>query len=290
MERDVLPAQFSAGLHGLGLLRSWPFLDVDAAAVSLDRLEREAADRTRGSLDVLDTASGYAAWAESYDERVNPLFLAEQPAMRALLGSGSGHHALDAGCGTGRLSRMLADYGNEVTGVDTSEAMLERARANVPEGTFHVGSFLQLPFADASFDVVCCGLALTHIRPLHPAITELSRVLRDHGRLVLSDIHPFAVATGSHAFFRYSDGSRGVVRNELHWHGEYLDAFASAALRVQRCLEPRFSDDVLEAFIGKGGSPTAAAALEHLLGLPYVLIWECVRDASSNESQSATAG
>lgn len=180
MEHDVLPAQFSAGLHGLGLLRSWPFLDADSAALSLSDLEREAADRTRGTLDVLDTALGYSAWAESYDERVNPLLLAEQPAMSALLsGSSSGRDALDAGCGTGRLSRMLADNGHDVIGVDTSEAMLERARANVPEATFHVGSLLQLPFADASFDLVCCGLALTHVRPLRAAIAELSRVLRD---------------------------------------------------------------------------------------------------------------
>jgi SAM-dependent methyltransferase len=280
MERDVLPAQFSAGLHGLGLLRSWPFLDADAAAASLTELEREAADRTRGSLDVLDTASGYDAWAESYDERVNPLLLAEPPAMGVLMDGLRGGRALDAACGTGRLTRMLADHGHDVTGVDSSEAMLERARAKVPEATVHAGSLLHLPFADATFDVVCCGLALTHVGPLHPAISELSRVLRDRGRLLLSDMHPFAVATGSHAFFRYSDGSRGVVRNELHWHGEYLDAFASAGLRVRRCLEPRFSEVVLEAFIGKGGSPTAGAALAHLVGVPYVLIWECVRDTS----------
>ncbi len=201
--------------------------------------------------------------------------------MSAVMDGISSGQALDAACGTGRLSRLLVDHGHDVTGVDLSEAMLERARASVPEATFHVGSLQHLPFADGSFDVVCCGLALTHVSESLPAIAELARVLRDGGRLLLSDIHPVAVATGSHAFFRFADGSRGVVRNELHWHGEYLDAFAAAGLRVRRCLEPRFSQVVLEAFLGKGGSPTAGAALEHLLGLPYVLIWECVRDAST---------
>jgi ubiquinone/menaquinone biosynthesis C-methylase UbiE len=280
MERDVVPAQFTAGLHGLGLLRSWPFLDAGTAAARLSDLEREAGDRTRGSLDVLDTADGYAAWSSSYDTRVNPLVLAEQPAVSVLLDEVSAGRALDAACGTGRLSRLLADRGHDVTGVDLSAAMLERARANVPEATFRTGSLQQLPFADGSFDVVCCGLALTHVPLLEPAIAELSRVLVEGGRLLLSDMHPVAVATGSHAFFRYPDGSRGVVRNELHWHGEYLDAFAASGLRVRRCVEPRFSQLVLEAFVGKGGSPTAASALEHLLGLPYVLVWECVRAAS----------
>jgi ubiquinone/menaquinone biosynthesis C-methylase UbiE len=278
MERDVLPAQFTAGLHGLGLLRSWPYLEIDAAIASLTDLEREAGDRTLEPLDVLDTESGYTAWSTSYDERMNPLVMAEQPAMNALLDGITGGRALDAACGTGRLTRMLVDHGHDVTGVDASEAMLDRAHSNAPEATLQLGSLLQLPFPDASFDVVCCGLALTHVLLLQPAIAELARVLREGGRLLLSDVHPVAVATGSHAFFRYPDDSRGVVRNELHWHGEYLDAFASAGLRVRRCLEPRFSQSVLEAFTSKGRTP----ALVHLLGLPYVLVWECVRDTSSS--------
>lgn len=277
MERDVLPAQFTAGLHGLGLLRSWPYLEIDAAIASLTDLAREAGDRTLEPLDMLDTESGYTAWSTSYDERMNPLVMAEQPAMNALLDGITGGRALDAACGTGRLTRMLVDHGHDVTGVDASEAMLERAHSNAPEATLRLGSLLHLPFPDASFDVVCCGLALTHVLLLQPAIAELARVLRAGGRLLLSDVHPVAVATGSHAFFRYPDDSRGVVRNELHWHGEYLDAFASAGLRVRRCLEPRFSQSVLEAFTSKGRTP----ALVHLLGLPYVLVWECVRETSS---------
>jgi ubiquinone/menaquinone biosynthesis C-methylase UbiE len=280
MERDVLPSQFTAGLHGLGLLRSWPYLDVDAARTSLSDLEREARDRTLERVDILETSPGYTAWSPSYDERMNPLVLAEQPAMSALLDGIPSGRALDAACGTGRLTRMLVDHRHEVTGIDVSEAMLERARKNVPEATLRAGSLLDLPFPDASFDVVCCALALTHVLLLEPAIAELTRVLSAGGVLLLSDVHPVAVATGSHAFFRYPDDSRGVVRNELHWHGEYLDAFASAGLRVRRCLEPRFSQKVLEAFTSKGRTP----ALVHLLGLPYVLVWECVRETSSGES------
>ena len=281
MKRDVLPAQFTAGLHGLGLLRSWPYLELDAALAGLSDLEREARDKTLERLDVLDTAPGYAAWSSSYDDRMNPLVLAEQPAMSALLEGITNGRALDAACGTGRLTRMLIDHGHEVTGVDPSEAMLERARANVPEATLHAGSLLHLPFPDASFDVVCCGLALTHVLVLQPAIADSRACCAMGESSVLSDMHPVAVATGSHAFFRYPDDSRGVVRNELHWHSEYLDAFASAGLRVRRCVEPRFSQKVLEAFTSKGRTP----ALVRLVGLPYVLVWECVRDAPESRTE-----
>jgi ubiquinone/menaquinone biosynthesis C-methylase UbiE len=276
MERDVMPAQFEAGLHGLGLLRAWPFLDVDSAAARLSELEHVASDRTHGTLDVLDTAEGYAAWSATYDDRVNPLLIAEQPAISALLDGLPTGRALDVACGTGRLTRTLVDHGNDVTGVDPSDAMLSRARSSAPQVTYHRASFLRLPFPDASFDIVCCGLALTHAPLLHPAITEMARVLTHGGHLLISDVHPVAVATGAHAFFRHPDGSRGVVRNELRWHGEYLDAFATAGLRIRRCIEPRFSQEVLAAFASKGRSP----ALVHLLGLPLVLIWECERETA----------
>jgi ubiquinone/menaquinone biosynthesis C-methylase UbiE len=276
MEPDVMPTQFDAGLHGLGLLRAWPFLDVDSAAARLSDLEHLASDRTHETLDVLDTAEGYAAWSATYDDRVNPLLIAEQPAISALLDGLPTGRALDVACGTGRFTRLLLDHGDDVTGVDPSDAMLSRARSSAPQATYHRASFLRLPFPDASFDIVCCGLALTHVPLLHGAITEMARVLTDGGHLLISDVHPFAVATGAHAFFRHPDGSRGVVRNVLHWHGEYHDAFATAGLRVRRCLEPRFSKKVLDAFTGKGSSP----ALSHFVGLPYVLIWECVRNAA----------
>jgi ubiquinone/menaquinone biosynthesis C-methylase UbiE len=273
-QREVISAQFTAGLYGLGLLRSWPYLDAETAAERLAQLEHAAADPARELLDVLDTSPGYAVWAATYDTRVNPLLVAEQPTISTVLENVPPGRALDAACGTGRLTRVLLDAGHAVTAVDASDDMLSRARAVAPGATYRVASLQQLPFPDASFDVVSCGLALTHVDELRPVMNEFARVLVDGGRVITSDVHPVAVATGAHAFFRRPDGSRCVVRNAVHWHGEYLDAFADAQLRVGRCIEPRFSEEVLDAFVGRDG----ASALEHLIGLPCVLIWECIRE------------
>lgn len=272
MERDILSAQFIAGLHGLGLLRTWPFLEAESASPCLADLMAVSAERSHESLDVRDAVSGYDAWSATYDVRLNPLLMAEQPAIGAVIQSIPPGRALDAGCGTGRLTRLLADAGHEVIGVDTSESMLRRAQASTPNATFQRASFLDLPFPDESFNIVCCGLALTHTSELASAIAELARVLTRGGRLLISDVHPVAVATGAHAFFRLENGARAVVRNELHWHGEYVEAFAATGLRIRQCLEPRFSQEVLDAFLSKGSPP----ALAHLLGLPYALIWDCV--------------
>ncbi len=49
---------------------------------------------------------------------------------------------VELGCGSGITSRMLCDTGYDVIGVDISEALIEMARERVPEGEFHVGSFV----------------------------------------------------------------------------------------------------------------------------------------------------
>jgi SAM-dependent methyltransferase len=49
---------------------------------------------------------------------------------------------VDLGCGSGRLSRRVADAGHDVLGIDISPAMIALARRHVPGGRFHVGSIL----------------------------------------------------------------------------------------------------------------------------------------------------
>ena len=65
---------------------------------------------------------------------------------------------LDLCCGTGRMTRLLAERGYQLTGVDRSPAMLGIARRSVPAGTALIEAELpELPAADASFSaVVCC--------------------------------------------------------------------------------------------------------------------------------------
>ena len=104
-------------------------------------------------------------------------------------------------------------------------------------------------------------LALTHTSELASAIAELARILTRGGRLLISDVHPVAAGHRRARAFFGSRTARAVVRNELHWHGEYVEAFAATGLRVRQCLEPRFSQEVLEAFVSKGSPP----ALAHLL-------------------------
>jgi demethylmenaquinone methyltransferase / 2-methoxy-6-polyprenyl-1,4-benzoquinol methylase len=99
-----------------------------------------------------------------------------------------GDRVLDACCGTGDLALAAAAEGGQVTGLDFSPAMLERAARKSAEIEWVQGDLLALPFEDGSFDAVTVGFGVRHAEDLDAALRELRRVLRPGGRLALLDI------------------------------------------------------------------------------------------------------
>jgi demethylmenaquinone methyltransferase / 2-methoxy-6-polyprenyl-1,4-benzoquinol methylase len=99
-----------------------------------------------------------------------------------------GARVLDACCGTGDLALASARLGAEVTGLDFSEPMLERARRKAPDLDWVQGDALALPFADASFDGATVGFGVRNLEDLEAGLRELRRVLRPGGRLGVLEI------------------------------------------------------------------------------------------------------
>jgi demethylmenaquinone methyltransferase/2-methoxy-6-polyprenyl-1,4-benzoquinol methylase len=99
-----------------------------------------------------------------------------------------GDAVLDACCGTGDLAIAAAHAGGNVTGLDFSEPMLERARRKAPELEWLQGDLLALPFDDASFDAATVGFGVRNVDDLQRALSELRRVLRAGGRVGILEI------------------------------------------------------------------------------------------------------
>jgi demethylmenaquinone methyltransferase/2-methoxy-6-polyprenyl-1,4-benzoquinol methylase len=99
-----------------------------------------------------------------------------------------GDDVLDACCGTGDLAIACARVGANVTGLDFSERMLERARRKAPELEWVAGDLLALPFADAGFDAATVGFGVRNVDDLERALRELRRVVRAGGRLAILEI------------------------------------------------------------------------------------------------------
>ncbi|WP_353946707.1 class I SAM-dependent methyltransferase [Streptomyces sp. HUAS MG91] len=155
---------------------------------------------------------------------------------------------LDYGCGYGRTMEELARHGfADLTGVDSSPAMIERARSLHPAMRFGVlDAPPDLPFPDATFDAVLLFAVLTCV-PGDDAqrrlIGELRRVLRPGGTLYLSDL-PLqddarnrgrydrdADRFGGYGVFETSDGA--VCRHHSReWLTALLAAFDTVATRT----------------------------------------------------------
>ena len=109
--------------------------------------------------------------------------------VRRLLGPFSGNEvALDAGTGTGAVAFALAPLVSEVVGVDTHVDYLDAGRLNAPGNVRLVeGDVMALPFGYAEFDLVCCHRVLHHVRLPALAVSELVRVTRPGGKILIAD-------------------------------------------------------------------------------------------------------
>jgi ubiquinone/menaquinone biosynthesis C-methylase UbiE len=113
---------------------------------------------------------------------------------RSGLSSLAGLDILDVGCGSGGELRRMTLLGAEparMTGIDLMPARVEAARAAMPSSRFVVGSAHELPFEDASFDLVSQYVVFSSIAHagLRRAIAlEMLRVLRPGGRILWYDI------------------------------------------------------------------------------------------------------
>lgn len=116
------------------------------------------------------------------------------PAMLDAIGQPAGSTILDAGCGEGYLSRILARSGAMVTGVDSSARLIEAARAqNLTDKlpiSFDIASVDELPYQGDAFDVVVCNHLVNDLNAPSKAISEFARVLRSGGRLIVLMLHP----------------------------------------------------------------------------------------------------
>jgi demethylmenaquinone methyltransferase/2-methoxy-6-polyprenyl-1,4-benzoquinol methylase len=99
-----------------------------------------------------------------------------------------GDRVLDAACGTGDLALADARAGGRVTGLDFSEAMLDRALRKAPELDWVRGDVLALPFPDQNFDAATIGFGIRNVADLEAGLRELARVLRPGGRLAVLEI------------------------------------------------------------------------------------------------------
>ena len=94
---------------------------------------------------------------------------------------------LDAGCGSGNLSRLLLDRGHDVTSIDSAPGMLALAQRKCPDAKLQMADLDRpLPFPDGHFEAVVCSNVLYSLPRPQVTLSELRRVVRRDGPIVLA--------------------------------------------------------------------------------------------------------
>jgi SAM-dependent methyltransferase len=140
------------------------------------------------------TRSSYDAVAADYAARFRDE-LADRPLDRAMLGAfaelvraAAAGPVADVGCGTGRVTALLAGLGLQVSGIDLSPQMVATARREHPALRFEVGSMLALDLPDGALGGVLAWYSTIHVPDdrLPDALAEFRRVLAPGGYVLLA--------------------------------------------------------------------------------------------------------
>ncbi|MEV6560314.1 class I SAM-dependent methyltransferase [Nocardia sp. NPDC051756] len=199
-----------------------------------------------------------------------------RPAIVNLAGEVAGRRILDAGCGSGPIFAALRDRGAIVTGFDASTKMVELARQRLgADAALHVAEIgSPLPFPDAEFDDVIASLVLHYLEDWTAPLTELRRVLKPGGRLIISVNHPFIYkliypdadyfATTKHSEEYTFNGQQAVL---TYWHRPLhamTDAFNATGFRTAVISEPPPAPGARELFPDMVSKSSSGAFLSFL--------------------------
>ena len=155
--------------------------------------------------DLASLPAAYRAWRTSDLGRITDRI--EEELILTLTAPVAVKKVLDVGRGDGVLSVTLARQGANVTGVDVDRSMLEaardRARGAHADATYIEGNARSLPFADGTFDVVVAITVLCFVPDAGSAVSEMARVLRPGGRLVIGELGRHSLWTAKRGAIYY---------------------------------------------------------------------------------------
>lgn len=179
-----------------------------------------------------------------------------------------GRRVLDAACGEGYGSALLAGVAREVVGVDVDAASIEHASARYAVQTnleFRRADATRLPFADASFDLVVSFETLEHLAEQERLLGEFSRVLAPGGVLVLSspDKRTYSDLSGFRNEFHVRELYRDELLALLEPHFTTLRLFGQKLVFESAIWSLDAATPTCEAFTADGDSGALQTGLAH---------------------------
>lgn len=221
----------------------------------------------------LPAIEAHTVWAPVYDSTPNPLLALERRSLAPLLNGRTTGTIIDMGCGTGQWLAHLQQAGANVFGMDLCEAMLNQCRRHRDgtSGRLIRADAHSLPFANGCADVVLSSMSLAYFEDLNLVFKEFIRVARLGASVVVSDVHPEAIAAGWTRSFK-SGPIHYQIEHFQHSLEQILFAAYRAGLRLRWCSEARLGCAERPIFC-EAGKPELLDALTTRPAL-FLAIWE----------------
>ncbi|MCM3761412.1 class I SAM-dependent methyltransferase [Alkalihalobacillus oceani] len=213
-------------------------------------------------------AKAYATRQTEWGDLYREVLL--NPVLFSLLGNVEHKNVLDAGCGEGYLSRLLARSGANVTAVDYAGRMIEIAGERTPQNlgiNYHRANCEDLSlFEDNCFDVIVSNMVIQDLADYERAFHEMYRLLTVGGLFIFSILHPCFVTPDS-GWEKTDSGEKlhwntdnyfyegvyeqpfGEEENMLLFHRtltSYINALLKTGFQLEAIEEPKPSADMLQ--------------------------------------------
>ena len=192
----------------------------------------------------MEIGRAYDSWATQYDSNENKTRDLEAASLKKLLQDKTFKHCLEIGCGTGKNTIWLLTICDQITAIDLSEGMLNRAKEKIHSDRvdFSLADItLDWTFAKHSYNLVTFSLMLEHIEDLNAIFKKLSMVTSSGSLIYIGELHPFKQYTGSRARFETEAGTQVVTCFNHHVSDFTKAANANGFTLIH--LEEQFDDE-----------------------------------------------
>ncbi len=190
-------------------------------------------------MTTLQPGEAYKLLARNYDSAPNPMLALQERVMIPLLPELPGATVIDVAAGTGRWAVYCKARGALTIAADFCFEML----AHAPRPAV-LADANRLPFSNGAADLTICAFALGYA----PAcISELARITRRGGVVLVSDVHPDAIRRGWTRTFRHG----GDVIEVAHQRYE-LEDLGVPGLKLDCLIEPKFGERERTVFAEAG--------------------------------------
>jgi SAM-dependent methyltransferase len=203
--------------------------------------------------NIYDNPDFFAGYSQFRRSREGLTGASEWPMVRNMLPAMEGLRVLDLGCGFGWFARWARTMGAaQVLGIDLSEKMLARARAETqdPGVTYRLANIEHLELPDASFDLVYSSLALHYIEDFGAMCVAIRRVLVPGGHFVFSVEHPIYTAPSQPGWRTEPDGSKVWPINDYGLEGRRVtDWIMPGVVKYHRTIASYVNNLLAQGFL-----------------------------------------